>query len=73
MPKITSARITAMPKTLFDPMPEVFVKVEGRYDEIRLFDYYPDEINFTPKDFIGLTVKEAHQLKFDRDKAYLQS
>jgi len=38
-----------------------------------LFDYYPDEISFTPDEFIGLTAKEARTLKFEKDKAYLQS
>lgn len=71
--KITSARITAMPTSLFDPMPEVYVKVEGEQEEVRLFDYYPDEISFTADEFVGLTEKEAHQLKFNKDKSYLQS
>lgn len=68
---ITKARITTMPKNLFDPMPQVIVTVAG--EEQVLFEYYPDEISFTPGEFIGLTLAEAHELKFKKDKQYLQS
>lgn len=70
--KITSARITPMPKSLFDPMPEVFVTLENG-EEVALFSYYPDEISFTPNEFVGLTIEEARHLKFKKDKAYLTS
>lgn len=70
--KIVSARITAMPKSLFDAMPQVWVTYEDNKEEM-LFDYYPDEISFTPSEFIGLTKSEAIHLKFKKDKAYLQS
>nr|WP_298657075.1 hypothetical protein [uncultured Flavobacterium sp.] len=74
--RITSARITPlprpMPQGMFDKMPEVHVKTDdGR--EHYLFQYYPDEISFTEKEFIGLTLDEARRLKFKKDKAYLQS
>lgn len=36
-----------------------------------LFNYYRDEIYFHPSEFIGLTVAQAHALKFRRDRAYL--
>ncbi len=68
---ITAARITEMPKEIFDPMPEVYVTINGI--EERLFDYYPDEIQFRPSEFIGLTLEKAHRLKFTKDKAWLQS
>lgn len=70
--KIISARITAMPKSLFDPMPQVWVTYEDNKEEL-LYDYYPDEISFTASEFIGLTRDEAIHLKFKKDKAYLQS
>ena len=54
------------------PIPSVFVKLDDG-ELKRLFDYYPDEIGFKAEEFIGLTEDEAHNLKFDRDKAYLQS
>jgi hypothetical protein len=70
--KIISARITAMPKSLFDPMPQVHVTLENGVEEY-LFDYYPDEISFSPSEFVGLTKDEAIHLKFVKDKRFLQS
>ncbi len=70
--KIISARITDIPKTLFDPMPQVWVTYEDNKEQ-KLFEYYPDEISFTPNEFIGMTRSEAFHLKFKKDKAYLQS
>lgn len=73
MKKITAARITEYPKTIMDPTPKVMVRYEDEQDEIFLLDFYPDEINFQPEEFIGLTEEEAKQLKFKKDKEYLQS
>ena len=70
--KIIKARITALPKSLFDPMPEVHVTTEDG-EEQKLFEYYPDEISFTPEEFIGLTLDEARDLKRQKDLKYLQS
>jgi hypothetical protein len=70
--KITSARITDMPKSFFDPMPQVWVTTENGEEQL-LFEYYPDEISFSKEEFIGLTLEEARHLKFTKDKAYLQS
>lgn len=70
--KIISARITDMPKGLFDPMPQVWVTYEDGKSEL-LFEYYPDEISFTPNEFVGMTRSEAVYLKFRKDKVYLQS
>lgn len=70
--KIKSAKITAMPKSMFDPMPKVFVTLEDN-SEVELFWYYPDELSFTESEFIGLTLDQARHLKFEKDKAYLQS
>lgn len=70
--KIVSARITDMPKGYFDPMPQVWVTYEDNKEQM-LFEYYPDEISFTPSEFVGLTRSEAIHLKFKKDKAYLQS
>ena len=70
--KIVKCEITAMPKSFMDPMPKVIITLEdGTVKE--LFEYYPDEISFTPKEFIGLTEDEARHLKFVKDKQYLQS
>jgi len=69
---ITEARITAMPKTLFDPMPVIMVRIDGGAEE-RLFDYYPDEISFSAAEFVGLTKSEALKLKHQKDLSYLRS
>lgn len=69
---ITKARITEQPKNLFDPMPEVWVTYENDKEE-KLFFYYPDEISFTPAEFIGLTREEALSLRHKKDVAYLRS
>ena len=56
--------------------PKVMVKYEGhrKGDKfVCLFDYYPDEISFTPAELVGLTAKEARKLKMKKDVAYLQS
>lgn len=71
-PMIVSARITDMPKEMLDPMPQVHVKLEDGTEEF-LFEYYPDEISFSPEEFKGLTMSEARHLKFKKDKHYLQS
>jgi hypothetical protein len=68
--KITSARITDLPKCFSDPLPEVYVTFAGGVEK-KLFDYFPDEIRFTPEEFVGLTMEEAVQLKYDKDHAYL--
>ena len=71
-PKIITAEITPMPKSFFDPMPKVIVTLDdGSVEE--LFEYYPDEISFTPQEFKGLTLAEAMHFKFKKDKEYLQS
>lgn len=70
--KIISARITAMPKSFFDPMPQVWVTTENGEEQL-LFEYYPDEISFQSREFVGLTIEEGRHLKFKKDKAYLQS
>jgi len=70
---IQSCRITAMPKSMFDPMPEVHVQLEGDTEEKFLFSYYPDEISFSADEFLGKTVAEAGQMRHNRDVAYIRS
>lgn len=69
---ITHARITEMPKQLGDPMPIVKVKVDGG-EEVDLFTYYPDELSFTPGEFIGLSLEAGRRLHYTKDVAYLRS
>ena len=70
--KIVAATISAMPQSLFDPMPEVSVTTEDGATEV-LFSFYPDEIAFAPHEFVGLTVAEARELRHKKDVAYLRS
>ena len=44
---IIEVKISAMPKTLFDPLPVVEVRLAGEEDYQVLFSYYPDEISFS--------------------------
>lgn len=70
--KIVSATITKMPEMFGDPMPQVIAKMEDGKEHL-LFEYYPDEISFTPSEFVGLTIEEAIHLKFVKDRKYIQS
>jgi hypothetical protein len=70
--KIKSARITKMPQSMFENMLKVLAAFEDGTEK-ELFSYFPDEISFTPEEFIGLTEEEARSLKVNKDKAYLQS
>lgn len=71
MKKVVKCRITQQPKSLFDPMPEVYVTLEGEETEVRLFSYYPDEISFSSQEFIGLTIDECRGLYTKKDKEFL--
>jgi len=71
--KIIKCRITPQPKSIFDPIPQIFVTLEGESDEQFLLEYYPDEISFTEQEITGLTISEVRTLHFQKDKRYLQS
>lgn len=71
-PIIVACTISKLPKTFFDPMPDVIVTFDNGEKET-LFSYYPDEISFSEKEFIGLTAAQGHQLKFKKDLKYLKS
>ena len=68
-----AARISAWPKKFTDPLPVVWARLEGEVEERRLFDFFPDEITFSSEEFVGRTIEEAHELKFNKDRAYLRS
>jgi len=72
MSKIIKAKITAMPKSFFDPMPKVIVQTEDGIEHT-LFEYYPDEISFMANEFIGLTLEEGKDLRRQKDLRYLKS
>lgn len=61
-----------MPNGMNDELPKVKV-VFDTGEEKTLFDFYPDELEFTEDEFIGLTESEALILKFEKDKRYIQS
>ncbi len=69
---VTKAVISAMPESIFDKMPEVTVTFSDGTVET-LFSFYPDEINFSEGEFIGLTVAKARALRQKKDIAFLQS
>jgi hypothetical protein len=74
--KIRSVTITAMPRPMplgmFDPMPEVIATFEDGSTKT-LFSFYPNEVSFLEREFIGLTEEEAHSLFQQKDTAYLRS
>jgi len=70
--KITKARITEMPEKITDPIPKVIVTVESG-EEMELFTFFPDEVSFSENEFVGLTVKQAYELKYNKDLQYLSS
>lgn len=70
--KILNARITAMPKGMFDPMPVVYATTADGVEH-ELFSFYPDEISFTATEFEGLTIEQACALRHKKDVAYLKS
>jgi len=61
-----------MPSGMLDPMPKVKAQFDNG-DEKDLFEFYPDELSFTESEFIGLTVKQAHELRMKKDIEFLQS
>lgn len=74
--KIKSVTITDMPRPMpdgmFDPMPEVIATFEDGSTK-NLFSFYPDEVSFRAREFVGLTEEEAHSLFQQKDTAYLRS
>lgn len=74
--KIVSVTIGPMPRPLpegmGDAMPKVHAKFDDGTDEV-LFQYHPDEISFTEREFIGLTALEAKALRHRKDVNYLRS
>ena len=70
--KIVSARITAMPTRLGDPLPRVYATFEDGVEQA-LFSYYPDELSFRADEFVGLTHAQACALRHQKDVAYLRA
>lgn len=68
--KIVSVRFTE--GKLFGPPAQAIAKLEGSDEEIVLFSYFSDEINFSEDELVGLTVSEAHDLRHDKDVKFLR-
>ncbi len=62
----------SMPEGMLDPMPQVKAQFDDG-SEKTLFEFYPDELSFTENEFIGLTEKQAHELRMKKDIEFLQS
>ena len=71
LPKIKSVEIGPMPKKLGDPAPVVTATFDNG-DVHKLFSFYPDELNFAPSEFVGLTEDEAMDLFIAKDAAFLR-
>lgn len=71
--KITKANIKETSPLPCCTINEVWVKIEKNHSEVKIFEYYPDELHFNEDELIGLTVSEAVSLKMKKDIAYLQS
>jgi hypothetical protein len=69
---IVDADCGRMPRSFFDPMPEVTATLDNGETHV-LFSYYPDELHFTSDELIGLTVEQALQLRHKKDVTYLRS
>ena len=76
--KIIQARIEAGSKDAKDigdfhwGRTKVVATMEDGREEIA-FSYYPDELSFTPEQFVGKTLDEARQMHHRADVAYLRS
>ena len=69
--RITAAHITPYLSKISDPLPRVLVAVDGE-SKWELFEFFPDEIYFTPDEFVGLSISKAWHLKRVRDSEYLK-
>lgn len=73
-PIIDSCKIGPYPKSFADffNMPKVAVTYDDGKEET-LFSFYPDELSFSEREFIGLTRDQAMSLRHRKDVAYLRS
>mgnify|MGYP007047043593 CR=1 FL=1 len=69
---IKRATVDPAPRSLWDDPPKVTVELEDGTVEV-LFTFFPEEISFTEDELIGMTVKEARDLKVQKDLAHLRS
>jgi len=72
LPVIVQANISPIPKSIFDPIPQVEVVFDDGKTCV-LFSYFPEEMSFTAEEFIGLTRAEAMWLYYQKDLTCQQS
>ena len=68
--KIDSVLISALTRSVLDPLPVVRVRLEGETDYRVLFSFYSDEISFNETEILGLTLAQAQKLKRKKDSEY---
>lgn len=59
-----------MPQGMVDPLPVIVARLSDE-SAVKLFSFYPDEIQFSEAEFLGKTVEEAMEIKRAKDVAYL--
>jgi len=64
--RIVNVKIINSTNGFFDGPPIFFVELENGED-VPLFEYDEKKMNYTPSQFIGLSVQEASQLKRLKD------
>ena len=76
--KIIAARIekgTTDPKDIPDPhwgRNKVIVTLEDGSEQVA-FSYFPDELAFSPEQFLDKTLEQARRIHHEADVAYLRS
>lgn len=70
--KVVSAKIENVKKGKFFCITNVIATFDDGHTE-KIFDYYPDEISFTPDEFVGKTREQCFELFCKKDKEYLMS
>lgn len=51
---------------------QVTIELEGKTKET-IFSYYKDELSFTERELVGLTINQARALFFQKDIEYMKS
>lgn len=70
--KIVSAKIEKIGRGKIFCTNNVIATFEDGHIE-KIFNYYPNEISFTPNEFIGKTKDECFDLFYKKDMEYLKS
>lgn len=74
--KIVAVVIGPFARNWMESMTIGLPKVHAKFDdgtEKELFSFYPDELSFSEREFIGLTEDQARDLRTRKDIAFLRS